>query len=438
MSERRRRRPLAVALAGPAPAPRSARPRRDDGPAAPLERVDLRGGGAARASSATPPSARPRRRSCAPQALLDQAQVRVPPDALRRRRHDRSSTTPAGSTATSPSPAPSTAFNATAVVPGPRRRALGARRTRPPTRSASRASPRRRRAARSRSPPPQAYLAVIAARAPARDRGAQPRHGAAPSTSTRARASRRARAAGSTTCARPRSWPQPKGSSRSRSWPCARPRKRSASRSSPTAPWTRAASRRSSPAAAPADDEAWLMQRPGRPPVHRRRCRPPTAWSATPGSRGCPTATACVHPAVRHARRASSSRRRPGAPFFQLQVPIYDGTLGATKRVRIADRETARLRLDAVKARGALRGPLRPGGGRRATSRSWPPAAQAAESAAEALRITEIAYRAGATTNIEVVQAQQTARNAELAAALAEDRLRQARLDLLVALGQFP
>ena len=63
---------------------------------------------------------------------------------------------------------------------------------------------------------------------------------------------------------------------------------------------------------------------------------------------------------------------------------------------------------------------------------------QAAESAVEALRITEIAYKAGATTNIEVVQAQQTARNAEIVASLAEDRLRQARLDLLVALGQLP
>jgi hypothetical protein len=37
-----------------------------------------------------------------------------------------------------------------------------------------------------------------------------------------------------------------------------------------------------------------------------------------------------------------------------------------------------------------------------------------------------------------VVQAQQTARNADFIAAQAEDRLRQARLDLLVALGQFP
>jgi outer membrane protein TolC len=62
----------------------------------------------------------------------------------------------------------------------------------------------------------------------------------------------------------------------------------------------------------------------------------------------------------------------------------------------------------------------------------------AAASAAEALRITEIAYRAGATTNIEVVQAQQTERNTAIQAALAADRLLQARLDLLVALGQFP
>jgi hypothetical protein len=37
-----------------------------------------------------------------------------------------------------------------------------------------------------------------------------------------------------------------------------------------------------------------------------------------------------------------------------------------------------------------------------------------------------------------VVQAQRDAREAEILAAVAEDRLRQARLDLLVALGQFP
>jgi outer membrane protein TolC len=122
---------------------------------------------------------------------------------------------------------------------------------------------------------------------------------------------------------------------------------------------------------------------------------------------------------------------------FSLRVPIFDGTLGATKRVRIADRESARVRLDAVKveARAEFRV------AQEAVARIERIVAAtrlAAESAVEALRITSIAYEAGATNNIEVVQAQQTARNAEVTAAIAEDRLRQARLDLLVALGQFP
>ena len=123
--------------------------------------------------------------------------------------------------------------------------------------------------------------------------------------------------------------------------------------------------------------------------------------------------------------------------LFQLQIPIYDGALGPEKRVHIADRETARLRLDAVtvQARAELR--LAQGSVAR-NEQIVATSGRAAESAAEALRISEIAYRAGATSNIEVVQAQQTARNAEIVAALAEDGLRQARLDLLVALGQFP
>jgi outer membrane protein len=123
--------------------------------------------------------------------------------------------------------------------------------------------------------------------------------------------------------------------------------------------------------------------------------------------------------------------------FVQLQVPIYDGTLGATRRLREADREVARLRLEAVKvqARSEVRF------AREAVERNAQIVAttrEAAERAREALRITEVAYKAGASTNVEVVQAQQTARNAEVLASLAEDRLRQARLDLLVALGQFP
>jgi multidrug efflux system outer membrane protein len=122
---------------------------------------------------------------------------------------------------------------------------------------------------------------------------------------------------------------------------------------------------------------------------------------------------------------------------IELRVPIFDGTRGATRRLREAERDTARLRLDATvdQARADLRLAREAVA---ATARVVESSRVAADNAAEALRITEIAYRSGATTNIEVVQAQQTARNAEIALAQAEDRHRQARLDLLVALGQFP
>ena len=123
--------------------------------------------------------------------------------------------------------------------------------------------------------------------------------------------------------------------------------------------------------------------------------------------------------------------------LFQLQVPLFDGTLGSTRKLLVAERETARLRQQAAQseARSELRS------ARQAVEQNQRIAAALRESAAnadDALRITEIAYRAGATTNIEVVQAQQTARNAEILASLAQDRLLQARLGLLVALGEFP
>jgi outer membrane protein TolC len=51
---------------------------------------------------------------------------------------------------------------------------------------------------------------------------------------------------------------------------------------------------------------------------------------------------------------------------------------------------------------------------------------------------TNLAYHAGATTNIEVIDAERRARDADSAVIIAEDNVRQARLDLLVAAGQFP
>jgi outer membrane protein TolC len=62
----------------------------------------------------------------------------------------------------------------------------------------------------------------------------------------------------------------------------------------------------------------------------------------------------------------------------------------------------------------------------------------AATQASQVLEITNISFRAGATTNIEVIDAQRRARDADTAVAVIEDQVRQARLDLLNALGRFP
>jgi len=73
-----------------------------------------------------------------------------------------------------------------------------------------------------------------------------------------------------------------------------------------------------------------------------------------------------------------------------------------------------------------------------ATERALAYARRAAEQANEVVGITDIAFREGATTNIEVIDAQRGARDAETAAAIAEDAVRRARLELLVATGRFP
>lgn len=74
----------------------------------------------------------------------------------------------------------------------------------------------------------------------------------------------------------------------------------------------------------------------------------------------------------------------------------------------------------------------------RATERALTSALAGAEQATEVLRITDVAFRAGATTNIEVIDAQRRARDAETGAAIVQHSLRRARLELLVATGRFP
>jgi outer membrane protein TolC len=58
--------------------------------------------------------------------------------------------------------------------------------------------------------------------------------------------------------------------------------------------------------------------------------------------------------------------------------------------------------------------------------------------AEDAMRLADIAYRAGASTNLELIDAQRRARDAETLANIAEDNQRQAYIDLLAASGRFP
>ncbi len=65
-------------------------------------------------------------------------------------------------------------------------------------------------------------------------------------------------------------------------------------------------------------------------------------------------------------------------------------------------------------------------------------AQRSARAAHEALELATVAYKAGATTNLEVTDAESRARDADLSVALAEDAARRARLELLAASGRFP
>ena len=150
-----------------------------------------------------------------------------------------------------------------------------------------------------------------------------------------------------------------------------------------------------------------------------------------------PTATATFEPALlTPSGLFQPSRTWRG--FVSLSVPIFDaGSRRALQRQREVARDTARIQLTDVELRA--RAELRTAQAAvESTERALDRARLAAQHAADVLRITDIAFRAGATTNIELVDAQRRARDADTAAAQAEDRVRQARLDLLVALGRFP
>lgn len=121
-----------------------------------------------------------------------------------------------------------------------------------------------------------------------------------------------------------------------------------------------------------------------------------------------------------------------------LSIPIYDGGYRyGLRRERSALEQRAIAELEATlrQAKSEVRYAF---GAVRDADEAMHAAQAAARLALEALKLANTAYREGASTNLELIDAERRARDAALLGALAEDSARQARLDLLVASGRFP
>jgi outer membrane protein len=150
-----------------------------------------------------------------------------------------------------------------------------------------------------------------------------------------------------------------------------------------------------------------------------------------------PTVNGVFQPAFQHPGSVVSPERSWRA-ILLFDIPVFDaGERRGAKMVR-----EATLR----QSEAALGGQLRQAKSEirlayeavRRTARALESARAASQQSSEVLNISSFSFRAGATTNIEVIDAQRRSRDADTAVAVAEDAVRQARLDLLTALGRFP
>jgi outer membrane protein TolC len=121
-----------------------------------------------------------------------------------------------------------------------------------------------------------------------------------------------------------------------------------------------------------------------------------------------------------------------------LTLPLYDGGLRtgiAHERAALIDEAHADLEAGLRQAQSDVRTAFDT---LLLADKGLAAARDATNFAQKSLELANLAYQAGATTNLEVIDAAQRARDADTAAAQAEDVSRNARLDLLVASGRFP
>jgi outer membrane protein TolC len=121
-----------------------------------------------------------------------------------------------------------------------------------------------------------------------------------------------------------------------------------------------------------------------------------------------------------------------------LSIPFYDGGFryGARQERKALEAESRlaieqALRQAQAEVRSAFESMQR-------ADAALDSARRSAQLGHEALDLANKAYQAGATTNLDVLDAERRALDSDTAAAIAEDSARQARLDLLYASGRFP
>jgi outer membrane protein TolC len=190
------------------------------------------------------------------------------------------------------------------------------------------------------------------------------------------------------------------------------------------------------PADSPATSPPWLLDRPD---IRLLQARQSAAERVVSDSwkEWLPAVTGVVAPQYLTPSGLFAQSRSWSASLL-LSVPILD--LGQ-RRGRARERESFLSLVRAERseterqARSEVRTALE---AVRSTERAHVSARAAADQAEEVVRITDVAFRTGATTNIEVIDAQRRARDAETRATIAEDAVRRAKLDLLVAIGRFP
>src|SRR5437899_9711815 len=191
----------------------------------------------------------------------------------------------------------------------------------------------------------------------------------------------------------------------------------------------------------PAPDDALREAEENRPDVQVSRQRAEAARRVSRDSWAdyMPLLTAVVQPFYNSNTPTISTVPETGwQAQLVLTLPLFDGGFRyGLRRERSAFYEESKAQLDGLlrEARSEVRAAFE---AVRRADESVQSARRAAGLAHEALDMTMLAYREGATNDLEVVDAERRARDADVAALSAEDTARQARIDLLSASGRFP